>query len=161
MRGTSAGPRHVARYNTKVQPYLRICSLWNFNYGVRAYQTIIVGRATCSVLTSGAPSFHLRFAARTCPEGGAPRAHVEIVPGSFERARASHVIFIEWVDTHYFALQGPYEGYDRAGRADRAERSRINDARTRARFLGPTYNFAQIATHDNQWTQNIRFLFFL
>jgi len=67
--------------------------------------------------------------------------------GLFEKVRAFHVIFIEWVDTHYFALQGPY---DRVGHADRAERSCINDARTRARFLGPTYNFAQAATYDNR-----------
>lgn len=29
---------------------------------------------------------------------------------SLRRACASRVIFIEWVDTHYFALRGPYGG---------------------------------------------------
>lgn len=136
-----ASSRHITRCNnTKVPPYRRICILWNFNYGVRAYQTIIVGRATVRRPLLGASSFHLRFAGPYRAPKVVPRARTwGECRSSFERGRASHVIFIEWVDTHYFALQSPYERYDRAGRADRTERSRINNARTRARFLGLTY----------------------
>jgi len=114
--------------NTKVPPYLRICIRRNFNYGVRAYQTIIVGRTTCGILFSETCSTFVSRPVRAPKAMSRARTWREC-RGSFERARAFHVIFIEWVDTHYFALQGPYERYVRAGCADRAERSRINDAR--------------------------------
>lgn len=124
----------------------RICIPWNFNYGVRAYQTIIAGSATCGIVVP--PSFRGPYVPlRWCPARA--RARVEIARLSFERDRASHVIFIEWVDTHYFALQGPYEGYDIAPavRIERNDRALTTRENSREISRASAYNFAQIATN--------------